>query len=70
MAGEDPLHQLLHGRHEAVGVERVLAEAVDIVAGEHQLVVERRAAAVGDLLQGLLDAERARVGGLPVVWSP
>ena len=29
-------------RDEAVGIERVLAEPVDIVAGEHQLGVDRR----------------------------
>src|SRR6478672_8977278 len=64
MAGEDALHQLLDGGHEAVGVERVVAESVHIVAGEHQLILQGRATAVRDLLEGLLDAERARVGGL------
>src|SRR5688572_5948342 len=60
VAGLDPLHELLHGRDEAVRVERVRLEPEGGMAGEHQIFVDR--AAMGDLLQRLLDAEAVRVG--------
>src|SRR5258707_1769602 len=71
IAGLDALDELLHGRHETVGIERVLLEAEGAVAGEHQIVLGR--SAMGDVLQRLLDAEAARVGEAPggvllIVW--
>src|SRR4051812_27195235 len=58
--GQNAVHQLLYGRDEAVRVERVLLEIIGVVAGEHQVLVDR--AAMGDVLQRLLDAEAARIG--------
>ena len=60
VAGKDAVDQFLHRRDKAVRVERVGREAVGTVAGEHEVVVD--VAAVGDVLQRLLDAEAARVG--------
>lgn len=34
--GSNPLHELLHRGDEAVRIERVLAEAVGLVAREHE----------------------------------
>ena len=39
-AGEDALDQFAHRRDETVGVERVPAETVGVMAGEHQVVVQ------------------------------
>src|SRR6185312_10798126 len=59
-AGFQPLDQLMHGWDEAVPVKRIAAEAVRVVAGEHQLVFA--IVGVADRLQGLLDAEAAWIG--------
>jgi hypothetical protein len=63
VAGQDAVHQLLHRGGEVVGIERVLLEAIGRVAGKHQVLL--RIAAMGDVLQGLLDAEAARIGHAP-----
>src|SRR5690606_11600309 len=72
VSGEDAIDQLLHRRGEVVRVERVPLEAECAVAGEHQVLVD--VAAVGDVLQRLLDAEAARIGeaagGVVVVVLP
>src|SRR5258706_15617541 len=60
VAGEDAIDELLDAGHEAVGVERILLEAIGGMAGKHQIMLER--AAMGDVLQGFLDAEAARIG--------
>src|ERR1700741_4522242 len=58
--GQDTSHKLLHGRHEAVRIERILLEVEGIVPGEHQVILGR--SAMDDFLQGLLDAEAPRIG--------
>ena len=40
VAGLQPLDQFAHRRDEAVGVERIVREAVGVVAGEHELVLD------------------------------
>src|SRR5689334_10466826 len=59
VAALDALDELLHRRHEAVGIEGVLLESEGAVAGEHQILLGR--AAMGDVLQRLLDAEAPRI---------
>ena len=59
IAGRDPVDQLPHCGDKAVGIERVLGKAIRAVPGEHQIVVQ--IAAMGDVHEGFLDAEAARV---------
>lgn len=56
----DPVDELLHGRDEAISVEGIAGEAVGVVSREHELGFA--VLGMADRLQGLLDAEGARVG--------
>ena len=61
---QDPIDQLLHRRHEAVRIERVLLE-VDTPHGPANIRFSSIVAAMRDVLQRLLDAEAARIGEAP-----
>ena len=50
-----PLDQLPYGRDEATFIKRISAEAVGVVAGEHQFLFD--SALMRNILECLLDAE-------------
>src|ERR1700684_2640768 len=58
--GQDAVDELLHRRHEAVGIKGIVPEAEGGMAGEHQILLDRPA--MGDVLQRLLDAEAPGIG--------
>ena len=52
--------QFLDRRNKTVRIKRIVTEFVGIVSGKHKLVVDH--AVMNDILQGLLDAVRPRIG--------
>ena len=60
VAAGNPVDQFLNAGHKTIFVKGIAAEFKGVVAGKHQIVFQR--AAMGDVLKGFLDTERARIG--------
>ncbi len=69
LARSDAFDKFLHGRHETIGIERILLETPSICTAEHEIMLSnfirlnfgKLFGNVGDVLQAFLDAERSRV---------
>lgn len=54
ITGKDAIDQLLHAWNKSIPVQGVGCEAIGVMAGEHEVMLD--VAIVGDGLQSLLDA--------------
>jgi hypothetical protein len=61
------IDELLDRRHEAVGIKRILFEAIGRVPGEHEIVLER--SAMGDILQRPAKSQTRTAGIRQPPWS-